>query len=32
MSDYLKYILVAKDNLNFNKNPRILAVIEEYSK
>lgn len=32
MSDYLKYILVVKDNLNFNINPRTLTVIEEYSK
>ncbi len=32
MSDYLKYILVIKDNPNFNQNPRTLAVMEEYSK
>lgn len=32
MSNYLKYILAVKDNPNFNKNPRTLAVIEEYSK
>lgn len=31
MSDYLKYILVIKDNPNFNQNPRTLAVIEEYN-
>jgi len=32
MSDYLKYILVVKDNPNFNQNPRTLSVIDEYSK
>lgn len=32
MSDYLKYILVIKDNPNFNQNPRTLAVMEEYNK
>lgn len=32
ISDYLKYILVIKDNPNFNQNPRTLAVMEEYSK
>ena len=32
MSDYLKYILVVKDNPNFNQNPRTLSVIEEYCK
>lgn len=30
MSEYLKYILVIKDNPNFNNNPRTLNVIKEY--
>ena len=30
MNMYLKYILVVKDNKNFNNNPRTLSVIKEY--